>query len=408
MSLPTVDPSGSHSWPPIGREELGWTSTIPVDLLSRGARDRLRSPYVAAVVPEIGDLTPSLSRSVAEAAEDATSAIRAFDADSGHDVAPFAAVLLRSESASSSQIENITSGAKQIALAEIHEESRANAALVVSNADAMRAALALADEISPDSVLAVHRALLGASAPDIAGRWRDSAVWIGGNGYSPHGASFVAPTAGRVVPAITDLVRFSARNDLPALTQAAVAHAQFETIHPFPDGNGRTGRALVHSMLRRRGVTRAVTVPVSAGLLTDTERYFAALTAYREGDVDPIVETLADAATASVANGRLLVTDLRDLRLRWADTISARSDSSVWRIVDLLLRQPVVSTAVVMDTVGINHTNASRAIDRLVTAGVLAEVGGRRRSMLWQATDVLHALDAFAARTGRRAVPDRT
>ncbi|ACZ23218.1 uncharacterized conserved protein [Sanguibacter keddieii DSM 10542] len=408
MSLPTVDPSGSHSWPPIGREELGWTSTIPVDLLSRRARDRLRNPYMAAVVPEIGDLTPSLSRSVAEAAEDATSAIRAFDADSGHDVAPFAAVLLRSESASSSQIENITSGAKQIALAEIHEESRANAALVVSNADAMRAALALADEISPDSVLAMHRALLGASAPDIAGRWRDSAVWIGGNGYSPHGASFVAPAAGRVVPAITDLVRFSARNDLPALTQAAVAHAQFETIHPFPDGNGRTGRALVHSMLRRRGVTRAVTVPVSAGLLTDTDRYFAALTAYREGDVDPIVETLADAATASVANGRLLVTDLRELRLTWADTISARSDSSVWRIVDLLLRQPVISTAVVMDAVGINHTNASRAIDRLVTAGVLAEVGGRRRSMLWQATGVLHALDAFAARTGRRAVPDRT
>lgn len=380
---------------------------IPSDLLSRAARDRVRSPYVAAVVPEISDLTPRLSRAVAGAAEEATSAIRAFDADSGQDIAPFAAVLLRSESASSSQIENITSGAKQIALAEIHEESRANAALVVSNADAMRVALALADEISPESILAMHRALLGASSPDIAGRWRDSAVWIGGNGCSPHGASFVAPAASRVVPAVADLVRFSARNDLPALTQAAVAHAQFETIHPFPDGNGRTGRALVHSMLRRRAVTRAVTVPVSAGLLTDTRRYFDALTAYREGEVDPIVETLADAATASVANGHLLVADLRELRLRWADTVSARSDSSVWRIADLLLRQPVISTAVVMDAAGINHTNASRAIERLVTAGVLTQVGGRRRSVLWQATDVLHALDAFAARAGRRVAPDQ-
>lgn len=365
----------------------------------------MRSTYGAAVVPEISDLTPTPSRAVAAAAEEATAAIRAFDADSGHDVAPFAAVLLRSESASSSQIENITSGAKQIALAEIHEESRANAALVVSNADAMRAALELADEISPESILAMHRALLGSSAPDIAGRWRDDAVWIGGNGYSPHGASFVAPAAGRVGPAIADLVRFAGRNDLPALTQAAIAHAQFETVHPFPDGNGRTGRALVHSMLRRRAVTRAVTVPVSAGLLTDTERYFAALTAYRAGDVDPIVETLAEAAMASVANGRMLVTDLRRLRQQWTDMLTARSDSSVWRVLDLLLRQPVVSTAVVMEAVAVNHTNATRAIDRLLTAGILTEVGGRRRSLLWQSTEVLHALDAFASRTGRRSAP---
>lgn len=368
----------------------------------------MKGPYGAAVVPEIGDLTPTPSRAVAEAAEQAAAAIRSFDADSGDDVAPFAAVLLRSESASSSQIENITSGARQIALAEIDEEARSNAALVVSNTDAMRAALMLADGITPESILSMHHALLRSSAPEIAGRWRDAAVWVGGNGYSPHGASFVAPVAERVGPAIADLVRFAGRNDLPALTQAAVAHAQFETIHPFPDGNGRTGRALVHSMLRRRAVTRAVTVPVSAGLLTDTDRYFDALTAYRGGDVDPIVETLAEAAIASVANGQLLVADLRTLRQRWTDSITARSDSAVWKIVDLLLRQPVISTSVVMETVGINHTNASRAIDRLLTAGILSEVSGRRRSQLWQSTEVIQALDGFASRTGRRAAPSET
>lgn len=368
----------------------------------------MQGPYGAAVVPEIGDLTPTPSRGVTEAAEQAAAAIRSFDADSGVDVAPFAAVLLRSESASSSQIENITSGARQIALAEINEETRSNAALVVSNTDAMRAALMLADGITPESILSMHHALLRSSAPEIAGRWRDAAVWVGGNGYSPHGASFVAPSAERVRPAIADLVRFAGRNDLPALTQAAVAHAQFETIHPFPDGNGRTGRALVHSMLRRRAVTRAVTVPVSAGLLTDTDRYFDALTAYRGGDVDPIVETLAEAAIASVANGQLLVADLRTLRQRWTDSITARSDSAVWKIVDLLLRQPVISTAVVMETVGINHTNASRAIDRLLTAGILSEVSGRRRSQLWQSTEVIQALDGFASRTGRRAAPSET
>ncbi|WPF81928.1 Fic family protein [Sanguibacter sp. 4.1] len=408
MSLPQREAPGARAWPPITYEDRAWASTIPTDLLSRAARERMQGPYGAAVVPEIGDLTPTPSRGVAEAAEQAAAAIRSFDADSGVDVAPFAAVLLRSESASSSQIENITSGARHIALAEINEETRSNAALVVSNTDAMRAALMLADGITPESILSMHHALLRSSAPEIAGRWRDAAVWVGGNGYSPHGASFVAPSAERVGPAIADLVRFAGRNDLPALTQAAVAHAQFETIHPFPDGNGRTGRALVHSMLRRRAVTRAVTVPVSAGLLTDTDRYFDALTAYRGGDVDPIVETLAEAAIASVANGQLLVADLRTLRQRWTDSITARSDSAVWKIVDLLLRQPVISTAVVMETVGINHTNASRAIDRLLTAGILSEVSGRRRSQLWQSTEVIQALDGFASRTGRRAAPSET
>ncbi len=88
----------------------------------------------------------------------------------------------------------------------------------------------------------------------------------------------------RVSAAISDLIRFLRRDDLPVLPQAAIAHAQFETIHPFTDGNGRAGRALLHSMLRSKALTRSVTVPVSAGLLADTGAYFEALTAYREGD----------------------------------------------------------------------------------------------------------------------------
>ncbi|WP_408654831.1 Fic family protein [Jatrophihabitans sp.] len=114
--------------------------------------------------------------------------------------------------------------------------------------------------------------------------------------------------------AIVDLETFLSRNDLPPLIHAAIAHAQFETIHPFSDGNGRTGRALVHSILRAKGLTRQVTVPVSAGLLADTNSYFAALTAYREGDPEPIVERLSNATFAAVNNGRTLVAELHAVR----------------------------------------------------------------------------------------------
>jgi fido (protein-threonine AMPylation protein) len=97
-------------------------------------------------------------------------------------------------------------------------------------------------------------------------------------------------------------------------------------IHPFPDGTGRTGRALVHAQLRHKGLTRNVTLPVSAGLLTDTDAYFAALSAYREGDLLAIVEQFSRAAFAAVTNGHL-VDDLRAIRAGWDDRVVARRDS---------------------------------------------------------------------------------
>ena len=147
----------------------------------------------------------------------------------------------------------------------------------------MVAALALADRLDEDAVLAMHAALLADVQPEIAGRWREEQVWIGGDSFGPHGAAFIPPHHDHVPALMADLVKFTRRADLPLLSQAAIAHAQFETIHPFPDGNGRTGRALIHAMLRGHGLTRNVTVPVSAGLLTDTNGYFDALTAYRDG-----------------------------------------------------------------------------------------------------------------------------
>ena len=111
--------------------------------------------------------------------------------------------------------------------------------------------------------------------------YREARKWIRGN--SPHTAEFVPPHPSRVLPAMDDLVAFMRRDDILALTQAAIAHAQFETIHPFADGNGRSGRAIVSALLRAKGITRNVTVPVSAGLLTDTGAYFDALGEYREG-----------------------------------------------------------------------------------------------------------------------------
>ena len=237
----------------------------------------------------------------------------------------------------------------------------------------------------PDTILAVHDALLAVSDPDVAGRWRAEQVWVGASAISPHGADFIPPHHERVQAAIDDMVKFAARDDIPALTHAALVHAQFETIHPFVDGNGRTGRVLLQQVLRRRGLTRHTTVPVSAGLLRDPDRYFRALTSYREGDPDVIAEQVAYAAVAATINGRHLADDVMALRAAWQDQIKARSDSAAWRLVDALFAQPVVNADYVAATLDISDRGARNAIEVLEKAGVLQPSTSALRHKVWQA-----------------------
>jgi len=188
------------------------------------------------------------------------------------------------------------------------------------------------------------------------------------------------------------------------MPQVAVAHAQFETIHPFTDGNGRTGRALVQAMLHNKRLTRQITVPVSAGLLANTDAYFEALGSYRAGDPAPVVEQLSSASVLAVVNGRHLVGDLRSIRERWNSQIKARRDSAVHRVADLLVRQPVFDAMTLQRELGITTGNARRYVDPLVAAGVIVKFTGRRRNRAWRAPEILGALDAFAERAGRRTL----
>ena len=282
---------------------------------------------------------------------------------------PYAPLLLRSESAASSKIENLTASAKAIALAELGDPTKHNAAIIVANTRAMQAALALADDLDEQAILDMHEALIGPSHPEWVGHWRDEQVWVGGSNYGPHGAMFVPPRHERVPEAMADLVAFMRRDDVPALVQATIAHAQFETIHPFPDGNGRTGRALIHSLLRAKRLTRTVTVPVSAGLLTDTDAYFDSLTAYREGDPTTIVELIADASFRAVDNGRTLASDLAAIREGWNERITVRRGAAAHRLADLLVRQPVVDSPLVQRELGVAATNANTAIEHLEEQG---------------------------------------
>lgn len=398
---------GADSWA-VGWEDVDWPA--PIDRsMSRRQQLASRGPYRAAVPPFIADLPVEVGPQVAAEAAEATMELVRFDAEVSQalgadsaEVGPLSAVLLRTESASSSQIEQVTAGARALALAAIGEPTGPNAALVAANVQAMGRAVELSEDITSGGIIEVQGVLLGDSAPGATGAFREGPVWIGGRGSTPHTATFVAPRAGRVPELIEDLVAFTQRTDVSPFVQMAVAHAQFETIHPFADGNGRTGRALAHALLRHYGVTRRVTVPVSAGLLANVESYYSALGAYREGDLGPIVADFAEAAFMACANGRVLVRALEDLLSDWTERVTARSHAAVWRALPVLISQPAVTVQLLAERTGVTAPAAAHAVSQLVRAGVLAPAGDRKRNRVWIAGEVLDVLDDFAQSSGRR------
>ncbi|HEX6953963.1 MAG TPA: Fic family protein [Agromyces sp.] len=324
------------------------------------------------------------------------------DAELGGRVAAFAPVLLRSEASSSSQIENITASARAIFSAELGLKGSRNAELITANTRAMTAAIDLAADVTPDAILRMHEVLMAGQSRHTPGRWRDEAVWIGTRSDSPVGAEYVAPHHSRIDALVEDLTDFARRRDVAPLVAVAVAHAQFETIHPFTDGNGRTGRALAQSLLRFRGVTLNVAVPVSAGLLADVAGYHRALTAYREGDVSPIVTAFADAAMRAVGNTRELVAELDRIREDWNRRLTVRRSSNAWRLLDVLLRRPVLTSAAAAAELGVRQPNVYPPLTALVDAGILKSKAEHRLGPFWRSDEVLAAIDHFAERAGRR------
>jgi Fic family protein len=197
---------------------------------------------------------------------------------------------------------------------------------------------------------------------------------------------------------MADLERFLARDDLPALLQAGIAHAQFETIHPFIDGNGRIGRALIHGVLRRRDASSRVPVPISAALLADRDGYLAGLTAYQQyGDLHTWLRRFAASCSEAAYAGQRLGDQLADLEQRWRTRPGTpRRGSHPRQLLDHLIAYPVVNAAVTAQLLDTDSRQARRALDRLTELGVL-QVSGGQRNRTWRAHELLELLEEFQA-----------
>ena len=254
-----------------------WQSDLGGSGLPR--RDRVPCGYEAYVPDPLIGRKIVLDGDVAADVADAEAAIVRLNADARALVGTeaLARILLRAEAVASSRIEGLEVGARRLLHAEVirglkEASSDVTATEVLGNIDAMVYGVDAVEPGGPitvDVLLEVHRRLLaGTRLEEYGGRFREEQNWIGGSSYNPCSAAFVPPPHEYVEELMADLCAFSSTDDLPAVAQAAIAHAQFETIHPFVDGNGRTGRALIHLILRRRGLAVRVLPPVSLVLAT--------------------------------------------------------------------------------------------------------------------------------------------
>ncbi|MFC7787692.1 Fic family protein [Microbacterium sp. MAHUQ-60] len=389
------------AWKAVSYEERQWHPAADVRD-SSSPHLAAPGPYQASVPPFIADLDVSLDPGSLSRAHDATTDLVRLDAELGRDGGAVIASLLRAECIASSAIERVSAPALAVVLAEIDESLEPHARQIVAHIRADEVALSSPGPLDEDSIVHVQRTLMASSRPDRRGRWRSQQVWIGGGSRGPQRASFVPPHESRVPELMSDLVAFMRRKDIPPLPQIAIAHAQYETIHPFLEVNGRTGRALLQTLLRRSDVTQSAVLPLSAGILQDTARYFDALTQYRAGHVSGIIDMMSRAAHTAVDTSRMLMEDLEAVYDSWETRLTARRGSAARRLLGLLEAHPAINSRTAVSYLGVTAPNALLAIDRLVEDGILEQVGTGRRNRTWAAHDVLHALDALAERARRQ------
>ena len=234
--------------------------------------DRMLREVTVNLPPKIGDYAPELPLFVAAQSDKALTAITRLDSTYGEHLTSLSALLLRAESVASSKIEHVEASMDDFARAAHGINSNESATSMVASSEALESLISSVDGgglITVGNILAAHQILMAndASEATYAGRFRDMQNWIGGSDHAPRNALYVPPPAETVEAYMADLLEFANRDDVPVLVQAAVAHAQFESIHPFTDGNGRVGRALINVILRRRGVTSSVVVPLASALV---------------------------------------------------------------------------------------------------------------------------------------------
>jgi Fic family protein len=340
---------------------------MPHEVVAVEWDDRPVGAFVPAPLSEVGELGPTarLDAARAEGVLIATAA----QLDRRLEVA--ARLLLRAEGVASSRIEAINAPADAVAVADVDPLVAGPASEVADNLHALDAVLAHEGPLARDDLFRWHRILMTSADldDDLKGAWRDRLGWVGGP--SPHRAAHVATPHDRIDALMADLLDYANAPPHDPVTAAGLLHAQFETIHPFADGNGRIGRLLISWTLRRH-VRLTVPPPVSVAFLRDVGGYLSGLTLYRTAGPDDWIRwfagTVEDAATSATAT-LVAVTELAG---SWPGRLGElRSDAAARRLVEQVLTHPALDVDTAASLLQVSRPTARTALEALAERGVL-------------------------------------
>ena len=395
----------SLPWPPHGQEIRPWAQT------HRGGTraDRTLRSITVSLPPLIANRTVALDSETAADLEATTSEITKLDISHAADPSALGALLLRTESVASSKIELIQASVDDDARALHGSRASASAVAMAAATTALEAMIGTVGPSVPirlSAITSAHTALMRDDPIEAssAGQPRTVQNWIGGSDFSPRGALYIPPPPEMVSRYMDDLIAFTDRSDMPALLQAAIAHAQFESIHPFNDGNGRIGRALINTILRRRGTTTRAVVPLASALVARRDHYFNVLGSYRSGELLPLIGAITHAARIAAVESRTAAQRLHEIPSQWRElTGPVRSGSAADKLLALLPSAPILSADDAVALVDAPRSSVFDAIGRLRDAGVLRPLIDRKRNQVWGAGLVLDELDDLGVRIGAAA-----
>lgn len=417
----------AQQWPPISFEKHVWQQDGNQDATERIEEDVVKGeskgPFAKAVEGsgDSGSSSLGLNRStemeyqaalpllIAERSvavpDDLSARISAllvemtrFDVELGQRADNVPTMLLRSESSASSQIDRLTSTAQSVALAELYPKASSDARLVVANMIATQRALELPAGLSLEGIVEIHDLLLDNShlenqTNSAFEKLRQKPVWLGGTSFTPHTALFVPPAFQHVPEYMADLIEFGTRSDLNPVVKAAILYAQFQTVHPFLTANGQTGRALIHHIFRAEGVLSSTLIPVSVGFLHNIDSLINALQSYREGDPLVIIEELVSALELALFVSRVTETSIESLLKDWDSLVGHRKGSKIRQLPKTLVKQPVVNSAYLADSLGVTQRTATTLILRACEYGMLRHMGKRQRGDFYQSDAIINVLD---------------
>lgn len=393
----------SISIPAFGSRSVAWKQQI-----RQGTRDdRTLNAITVSVPTSICDLALALPPETTHLVRQAQFEAIRFDQESASRGLGVSALLTQTESIASSRIEEIQSDSVNFLRATVGQKVSLDSIAMAAGLESLRFIIGHTEAHQPlilSTFLEGHRLLMRGDTSEerYAGAIRDVQNWIGGSQFSPRNADYIPPSPGDVPHAMSDLMSATQRTDLEPVVLAALVHAQFESVHPFTDGNGRMGRALISAVLKSQGLTTECVIPVASAFLGARTAYIESLESYRAGEAQPIITLTALAVLCAAQTGREFLPELEGILENWRHATAARAGSAPIRILPLLLRVDTLNVASVVSELKISAPAAAEGITVLEKLGIITEITGRSRDRYWVAPEIIELWSDYSAEVGSR------